>query len=155
MRAQTSPEGKATGRADPDAFWWVGRRGMAVWETTNGLRSTPEEQSPMMLHDKCGPQGHGRVDKRTGNASGRSWLKKKSNLWFILIIHSKIVCQKICLFLQYWGVELRASHLLGRSSTTWATPPALAFMLQRGNVRLLGLSRHKPVLSSSCWLHHG
>jgi hypothetical protein len=29
------------------------------------------------------------------------------------------------------GFELRASHLLGRCSTTWATPPALPFFLQQ------------------------
>jgi hypothetical protein len=29
-----------------------------------------------------------------------------------------------CFLLQCWGFELRASHLLGRRFTTWATPPA-------------------------------
>jgi hypothetical protein len=28
-------------------------------------------------------------------------------------------------FLAVWEFELRGSHLLGRCSTTWATPPAL------------------------------
>jgi hypothetical protein len=33
----------------------------------------------------------------------------------------------VCLFiyLLFWRLELRASHLLGRFSTSWATPPAL------------------------------
>jgi hypothetical protein len=54
---------------------------------------------------------------------------------YIYIYHKQKLFTSICsnftlvflifLFFVAWGLELRASYLLGRCSATWATPPAL------------------------------
>jgi hypothetical protein len=117
-------------------------------------------------------------DRRSRNQSPhRSWnmgtLHNMDSSALFILIHESLggslgeigfgfVCVCICVFVccRFFGFlavlefELRASRLLGRCSTTWATPPAL-FALAVFHVQSHGFCPGQPGLQSSylCLLH--
>jgi hypothetical protein len=60
-----------------------------------------------------------------------SWEHKQSLKTFLICLHTKDLVHKFenqGFFFFVLGIELKASHMLGKRSTTWATPPGLLFI---------------------------